>query len=213
MTLARQSSSRSRSSGAPALNTSALLVAGEVGDFQERIRRQVDDQEADPGVEQALRRSGRVVARGELHVVDRERLVEKLPGGIVVGHREPGPGDEIVGGGDVEDRDGVARVGLPDDADLDGERIGVGGPGDPDERHSQDERGRETARDPEAAVGLGGLPPPPSFGRPPSPALTRRGGNRRRRFPPPCSDSKTGEGDHAKHGGGGCRRRNLKIAA
>ena len=80
-----------------------LLVAGKVSDFQQRVRRQIDDQEADAGVEKALRHGDRIRAGRKLHVFDRERLVEKLSGRVVVGHRQLRPGDEIGGGGDVED--------------------------------------------------------------------------------------------------------------
>jgi hypothetical protein len=54
---------------------------------------------------------------------DREGLIEEAAGGVVVDHGHPRAGDEIVGGGNVENGDGFARMRLTDHADLDRERL------------------------------------------------------------------------------------------
>jgi hypothetical protein len=125
--------------GRPSIEDERALILGRVGDLEQRVGRQIDDEVAHALVDKRPRRGCGVVVRAELDVLDRERLVEELAGRVVVGHRHPGAGDELVGGRDIEDRDRLARMLDAQDADLDLERIGVGreGQGQSYERERQ----------------------------------------------------------------------------
>ena len=59
----------------------------------------------------------------ELGVDDREGLIQEASGCVVVVHRHPCAGDEVVRRGDIQDGDRLATMRLVEDADLDGERI------------------------------------------------------------------------------------------
>ena len=127
MTLARQSSSRRRSSGRAGVEHQRTGWARGVGDSENLGGREIDDEKAHAVGEHLLQWRDRIIPWRELGVDDRKGLVEEPAGGVVVVHRHARAGDEIVRRRDVEDRDRFARMGLMDDADFDRERICDGG--------------------------------------------------------------------------------------
>ena len=150
MTLARQSSSRSRSSSAPTLKNrrprepaaSAVRVrrpaggrevagdrALEVGIRPEQGingRRQIGDDERNAARRQCRGRGRDIVLVIELHILEREALVEEFAGGVVVVDRELRAGDPVVLGRYVNERNACLRLRTAQVADLDLDWVGRG---------------------------------------------------------------------------------------
>ena len=98
-----------------------------VGERENLCGREIDDEKAHAVGEHLLQGRGRIIAWGELGVGDRKGLVEEAAGGVVVVHRHARAGDEVIRRRNIEDRNRIAGMRLMDDADLDGERVRLGG--------------------------------------------------------------------------------------
>src|SRR5574337_2158854 len=101
-------------------------------------------------VKHALRGRDRVLVGIDRRVDDRKRLIEESASRIVVVHRHLHPGEEIVLGGNVGDRDRLAAMGLAKDADLDRKRVGARGHG---EERDRDQKHEERPKRPRGNLG------------------------------------------------------------
>ena len=85
--------------------------AARIGRLEQRVRRQIGDDERD-----AALRNGRNGGRGivlvlEPRLLQHEMLVQELAGGVVVVDRQFGAGQAVIGGRHVEQRDRVSALG------------------------------------------------------------------------------------------------------
>ena len=86
------------------------LVLRRVGQREKRRRREVGKNEGDAFRGKAVQRRRRVVARLQANILYAERLAEKTSRCVVVLGGKLGTSDPIVGGRNVEDREGLLRV-------------------------------------------------------------------------------------------------------
>ena len=112
ITLARQSSSRRRSSGRAGVEHQRARGARGVGDCEKLCGRKIDDEKTHAVGEHPCQGCDRIFAWGELGVGDREGLVEEPAGCVVVVHRHARAGDEVICRRDIEDRDRLAGMRL-----------------------------------------------------------------------------------------------------
>ena len=94
-----------------------------IGNLEQFVRRQVRDDEAVMFGERVGCR-GNIVALLEPHFGQREMLVEKLAGGVVVLDRKERTGDAVIFGGLCDQRQCRFDSGMAEIADADLERIG-----------------------------------------------------------------------------------------
>src|SRR4051794_11002874 len=97
-----------------------------IGGLEQRGRWKISENKRNPARSQRRRRGRRIVFVIELHVLEREALVQELAGRVVVVDRELCAGNPVVLGRYVEERNARLRLWAAEIADLDVDRIGRG---------------------------------------------------------------------------------------
>ena len=113
--------------------------APRIGGLEQRVRRQVGDDERNTAPRKVLDRGGRIVGILQPYVLEREALVEEFSGRIVVLDRQPGARDTVIGGRNIEQRDRGFDLGAAQIADLDLDRLGQRDGGHGEQRAGCDE--------------------------------------------------------------------------
>ena len=98
-------------------------IAKRVGGLQQRVRREIGDDEAVAAGERR-RRLGDVLAILEPNFFQGEALIEELAGGVVVLDRETRAGDAVILGGLFDQGQFRFDAGLAEIADADLDRVG-----------------------------------------------------------------------------------------
>ena len=98
-------------------------IAERVGGLQQRVRGKIGDDEAVMAGERRCR-LGDVVIVLEADLLQREMLIEKLAGGIVVLDRKPRAGDAVILGGLFDQGQFRFDAGVAEIADADLDRLG-----------------------------------------------------------------------------------------
>ena len=87
-----------------------------------------------PSLDEFVERRAGVLALAEFRVDGREGLAGEFARGVVVGGAHQRAGQRVVLGGNVLNREGLARMRLPQHADLDRQRLGERGGGEEQKR-------------------------------------------------------------------------------
>src|SRR6478736_8431968 len=99
---------------------------GRIGRLEQRGRWKISEDKRNSAPRQRRGRGRRIVLVIELHVLEREALVQELAGRVVVVDRELCAGNSVVLGRYVKERNARLRLWAAEIADLDLERIGRG---------------------------------------------------------------------------------------
>ena len=169
------------------LNSSAPLALARSDGFQQRVGGKVRDDQPRAFAHEFVERRAGVLALAEFYVDGLEGLAGEFARGVVVGGAHQRAGQRVVLGGNVLNGEGLARMRLPQHADLDRQRLGERGGG---EEQGEEKKGGERSHDlfmPGSKRGINGIiGAPPLFGRERGrraggSGLEKRAQNRRRR--------------------------------
>ena len=101
-------------------------MTGRIGSLEQRVRRQIGDHQRDTALRQCRGRGRGIVLVIELHILQREPLVEEFSGRVVVVDRELRAGQPVVLGRYVDQRQACLRLRPAQIADLDLDGVGRG---------------------------------------------------------------------------------------
>ena len=101
-----------------------------LGRFQQRVGGKIRDDQPRAFAHEFIQRRAGVLALAEFYVDSRKGLAGEFACGVVVGGAHQRAGKRVVLGGNVLNGEGLARMRLPQHADLDRQRLGERGGGE-----------------------------------------------------------------------------------